>query len=498
MAFEVIIPNAGESVTSANVAQWHKSSGDAVSKGDVLLTIETDKVSQELEAEADGVLEIVVEEGEEVAIGTVVAKIDESAAASDAGGQPERVETEKDQAAPAQEDASEQSGGDDGSGEIVDVVVPNAGESVTSANVANWHVDDGGSVSKGDVLVTLETDKVSSELEAEENGRLEILVPEGEEVEIGKVIAKITVGAGGGVSAGKSESASPASTEVVSKPTESAPKPAEESQKVAERPKAAPKPAVKPDLSVVSAGGDRGVKSEAKTEGRTTRKKMSMLRRKIATHLVNAQQTAAILTTFNEVDMSAVMQLRKDVQEDFVKKHGCKLGFMSLFVKATVQALKDVPTINGRIDGTDVIQNHFYDIGVAVGTEKGLVVPVLRDCETKGFADIEKDIIGYAEKAREGKIEMSDLQGGVFTISNGGVYGSLLSTPIINPPQSGILGMHTIQQRPVAVDGKVEIRPMMYLALSYDHRLVDGKEAVTFLIRIKECLENPTRLMLEM
>ena len=234
------------------------------------------------------------------------------------------------------------------------------------------------------------------------------------------------------------------------------------------------------------------------TEGRTTRKKMSMLRRKIATHLVNAQQSAAILTTFNEVDMSAIMKLRKEVQEDFVKKHGCKLGFMSIFVKAVSQALKDVPSINGRIEGTDVIQNNFIDIGCAIGTDKGLVVPVLRDCDKKGFATIEKDILEYATKAREGKIEMSDLQGGSFTISNGGVYGSLLSTPILNSPQSGILGMHTIQQRPVAVNGQVEIRPMMYLALSYDHRLVDGKEAVTFLIRIKECLENPTRMMLEM
>jgi 2-oxoglutarate dehydrogenase E2 component (dihydrolipoamide succinyltransferase) len=225
---------------------------------------------------------------------------------------------------------------------------------------------------------------------------------------------------------------------------------------------------------------------------------MSMLRRKIATHLVNAQQTAAILSTFNEVDMSAIMKLRKEVQEDFVKKHGCKLGFMSIFVKAVSQALKDVPAINGHIDGNDIVQNNFVDIGCAIGTDKGLVVPVLRDCDKKGFADIEKEILDYAQKAREGKIEMADLQGGGFTISNGGVYGSLLSTPILNAPQSGILGMHTIQQRPVAIDGKVEIRPMMYLALSYDHRLVDGKEAVTFLIRIKECLENPTRMMLEM
>jgi len=224
---------------------------------------------------------------------------------------------------------------------------------------------------------------------------------------------------------------------------------------------------------------------------------MSMLRRKIATHLVNAQQDAAILTTFNEVDMSAVMKMRKSFQEDFVAKYGVKLGFMSLFTKAVVTALKAVPQINGRIDGDYVVQNNFYDIGVAVGTEKGLVVPVIRDCDKKNFAEIEKDIIAYATKAREGGIQLEDLQGGCFTISNGGVYGSLLSTPILNPPQSGILGMHTIQQRPVAVDGKVEIRPMMYLALSYDHRLVDGKEAVTFLIKIKECLENPTSMMFD-
>lgn len=223
-----------------------------------------------------------------------------------------------------------------------------------------------------------------------------------------------------------------------------------------------------------------------------------MLRRKIATHLVNAQQTAAILTTFNEVDMSSVMDLRKQVQDDFMKKHGVKLGFMSFFVKAVAQALKDVPSVNGRIDGTDIIENHFYDIGVAIGTEKGLIVPVLRDVDQKSFAQIEKEILDYAKKAKDGKITLEDLTGGVFTISNGGTYGSLLSTPILNPPQSGILGMHTIQQRPVAVNGQVVIRPMMYLALSYDHRLVDGKEAVTFLIRIKDCLESPTRLLLEM
>ena len=196
--------------------------------------------------------------------------------------------------------------------------------------------------------------------------------------------------------------------------------------------------------------------------------------------------------------MTEVMKLRKSVQEEFVSKHSVKLGFMSLFTKAVVQALKDVTSLNARIEGNEIIENHFYDIGIAIGTEKGLIVPVVRDCDQKSFAQIEKDIIEYSLRAKEGKIELSDLSGGVFTISNGGVYGSLLSTPILNPPQSGILGMHTIQQRPMAINGKVEIRPMMYLALSYDHRLVDGKEAVGFLIRIKDCLENPTRMMLEM
>jgi 2-oxoglutarate dehydrogenase E2 component (dihydrolipoamide succinyltransferase) len=228
-----------------------------------------------------------------------------------------------------------------------------------------------------------------------------------------------------------------------------------------------------------------------------SRRKLTPLRRKIALQLVNAQQTAAILTTFNEVDMSAVMSLRKDVQEGFQAKHGVKLGFMSFFIKATVEALQAVPQINAQLEGDELIENHYFDIGVAVGTEKGLVVPVIRGCETLSLAGLEKELLGYAVKAREGKIGLSDLQGGCFTISNGGVYGSLLSTPILNPPQSGILGMHKIQERPVAINGKVEIRPMMYLALSYDHRVVDGKEAVTFLIKIKEALENPVRLFLD-
>ncbi len=492
MATEVKIPNVGESITSANVARWHKQDGETVTKGETVLTIETDKVSNDLMADSDGTLRIRVQEGEEVAIGTVVAVIEESSvAATPASEQPAAV-TSGDSAG---ESASAIPSPSESEVKVIEIKVPAAGESITSANVGHWHVANGAHVSKGDVLVTLETDKISNELEAEADGVIATIVAEGEEVAIGTVIATLTTGA------------APAASDTPAAPTPipaAAPAPAPVSNVAPAQPVVAtPAPAaaevdLKPDLTVVPDPPERAGSPQIEDNGRTTRKKMSMMRRKIASHLVNAQQTAAILTTFNEVDMTAVMNLRKLVQENFMTKYGCKLGFMSFFIKATVEALMDVPAINGRIEGTDIIQNNFYDIGVAIGTEKGLVVPVVRDCDKKSFAEIEQDILDYAEKAREGGLQLDDLQGGVFTISNGGVYGSLLSTPILSPPQSGILGMHTIQQRPIALDGEVVIRPMMNLALSYDHRLVDGKEAVTFLIRIKEGLENPSRLMLGM
>ena len=479
MSLDVKVPAAGESITSANVARWHKKNGDPVKKGDILVTLDTDKVSNELEAAADGTLEILVGEGEEVSIGTVIARISGEIAAAAAAAPVVQAPAVAPVAA---------------SGAVIELKVPAAGESITSANVAKWRKNDGEQVVQGEVLVTLETDKVSNELEAPASGRLKILTPEGEEVSIGAVIATIDTG----VTASAPAASAPVMGSRGDMGAMATPAAAPSSLVVpASAGSSAPAPAPKPDFTAPVAPAER-VTPSAVTEGRTTRKKMSMLRRKIATHLVNAQQTAAILTTFNEVDMTSVMDLRKDVQENFMKKHGVKLGFMSFFVKAVAQALKDVPSVNGRIDGTDIIENHFYDIGVAIGTEKGLMVPVLRDVDQKSFARIEQDILDYAKKAKDGKITLEDLTGGVFTISNGGTYGSLLSTPILNPPQSGILGMHTIQQRPVALNGQVVIRPMMYLALSYDHRLVDGKEAVTFLIRIKDCLENPTRLLLEM
>lgn len=399
----------------------------------------------------------------------------------------------------------------------LEVKIPAVGESITSGLISTWHKNDGDAVNAGDVLLTLETDKVSTELTAERAGTLKIQVPAGTEVKIGEVVATIEeTGATAGqplapASAAKGETAPLSTPEQQVAPGYSTPTPevrAEGAKPVPQAPPpAAPVEQSKPDVSALSraveaANGALNVPSAesapAVREGRVTRKRMSPLRRKIAAQLVMAQQTAAILTTFNECDMTAVMKLRSEMQDAFTKEHGLKLGFMSFFVKATVSALKAVPGVNSRADGDDIVQNHYYDIGVAVGTERGLVVPVIRDADQKSFAQIEKDIADYAVKAREGKIKIEDLQGGVFTISNGGIYGSLLSTPILNPPQSGILGLHKIQERPMAVKGQVVVRPMMYLAHSYDHRVIDGKEAVTFLVRIKDCIENPGRLLLDL
>lgn len=381
----------------------------------------------------------------------------------------------------------------------LDVKVPSIGESITSGVLGVWRKKPGEFVRAGDVLFEIETDKVTSEVFADSPGILHQLVAEGAEVKVGQVVATITEG--------NAPDPAPAPA--------AAPSPATKEDKEKE-PVLSPAVRVlveenKLDPATVKATGKGGrllkedvlahlssrpatastVPNATPSGPRQTRRRMSALRKKVADRLVGAQHTAAILTTFNEVDMSAVMALRSRVQDRFLAKHGIKLGFMSFFVKAVVHALRTVPQINARIEGDEIVENHFYDIGVAIGTEKGLMVPVVRNAEQLDHAGIEKEIAAYAQKARSGKITLQDLEGGVFTISNGGIYGSLLSTPILNPPQSGILGMHTIQERPVAVAGRVEIRPMMYLALSYDHRLVDGKEAVTFLISVKEYIENP-------
>ena len=396
----------------------------------------------------------------------------------------------------------------------VEVKIPAVGESISSGIVSVWHNKSGDFVNAGDALFTLETDKVSTEIVAETSGVLDTIVPEGQEVKIGEVVAMIH---------DSKKSSSGARTEKKQEKTET--------RTAASREKSEEENALSPavrriveeenlqpeEISGTGKGGritkadaltaaqNRGASEQIvdvsqdrqSTDGRFVRKRMSPLRRKIAAQLVMAQHAAAILTTFNECDMSAVQELRAKSQDAFTKKHGVKLGFMPFFIKASVEALKAVPVINGRIEDEDFIYNNFYDIGVAVGTERGLVVPIVRDADKKSFADLERDIADFATKARDGKLKIEDLTGGTFTVSNGGVYGSLLSTPILNPPQTGILGMHKIMPRPVAINGKVEVRPMMYLAFSYDHRAIDGKEAVTFLIKVKECVEDPKKLPLD-
>lgn len=420
-----------------------------------------------------------------------------------------------------------------------EVKIPAMGESISSGILAMWHVKDGDYVSEGQAIFELETDKITSEANAEVSGKITIKVLADEEVEIGQLVALIDESA-----SAPSDNATPTPAPAVPSPSPTTPKPAPTTKVPSATPIVAPTPSTsgkshtlspaarkaaaetgldtqqiqgtgkdgrvtKGDILETAAGASTStapmpaateiapLTAPARTDSsvRETRKKMSPLRRKIAEHLVAATQEAAMLTTFNEVDMSAVMGLRKTHQEAFINAHGIKLGFMSFFTKAVTHALQAVPAVNARIEGDTIVSQNFYDIGVAVGTPKGLMVPVIRDCERKNFAEIETDILNYAKAARDGKIQMQDLQGGVFTISNGGIYGSMLSTPIINHPQPAILGLHNIQERAVVINGEIVARPMMYLALSYDHRLIDGKEAVTFLVKIKEAIEDPSRLL---
>jgi 2-oxoglutarate dehydrogenase E2 component (dihydrolipoamide succinyltransferase) len=391
----------------------------------------------------------------------------------------------------------------------MDIKIPSLGESITEATISKWFKKEGDAVAQDEPVLELETDKVTVEVPAAAAGRLDrILAAAGSTVKIGEVVGAIAAGAAGGT-------ASPIRSAPSAPPKAAAPAPAAPAAAAAPMPGPAGRKALaEAGLSAsqvqgsgkdgrvtkadVAAGGAAPAKAAARAAGpRETRSKMSRLRQRIAERLKAAQNTAAMLTTFNEVDMGNVMRLRDRYKDNFEKRHGVRMGFMSFFVKACVQALKEIPAVNAEIDGDEIVYKNFYNIGVAVGTAQGLVVPVLRDCDELGLAGIEKAINEYGKRARDGKIGLEDLSGGTFTISNGGVYGSLNSTPILNPPQSGILGMHKIQPRPMAIGDKVEIRPMMYLALSYDHRIVDGREAVTFLVRVKECIEDPERLLLD-
>ena len=404
------------------------------------------------------------------------------------------------------------------------ILVPTLGESVTEATVAKWLKKSGDTVNEDEPIIELETDKVSVEVTSPKTGVItEITVQEGQTVEVGAQLGLI--GESGAKVATQPEESEKPKIEKIEVEQEIKPKPKKEKEEKViqlnvER-KSEPSPAAKRmieenkiDISSVHGTGRRGqiLKSDLiglmgvnpgldkkfQEKGPEERVKMSRLRATIAKRLKEAQNTAAMLTTFNEIDMSMIMQIRKDNKDEFEKMYGVKLGFMSFFVKACVNALQTFTAVNAEIQGEEIVYKNYYNIGVAVGTDKGLVVPVVRGADQMSFADIEKEIITLGGKARNGQLSIDELQGGTFTITNGGIYGSMLSTPILNPPQSGVLGMHNIVQRPIVIDGKIEIRPMMYLALSYDHRIIDGKEAVSFLVRVKEILEDPRRLFLNL
>jgi len=444
MSLPVKIPPLGESIASGILAKWHVKDGDTVRKDQPLFELETDKITSEATAEAAGVITLAVAEGAEVKIGQIVATIEPAATDSKSEDRNPKSEAPAAAQSPIGKPKSEVAPPSPAVRRLAEET------RVDPASLAGS--GKAGRVTKGDMLAAAEV--------AARNPNLEIRNP-------------------------KSELATSPQSQIGNPKSAIAPAPP-------------PAPAIPPAAIPSAAQSPIGnSKSEIVPPGaRQTRKKLSPLRAKIAERLVQAKNQTAMLTTFNEVDMTAVRELRTRYQEDFTKRHGVKLGFMSFFVKAVVQALREVPAVNASLDRDEVVRNNFFDIGVAVSTERGLMVPVLRDCDTRDMPQLEKDLAAYATKARDGKIALEDLQGGVFTITNGGVFGSLLSTPILNPPQCAILGMHAIQDRPVALNGQVVIRPMMYLALSYDHRIVDGREAVTFLVKVKQSIEAPDRLLL--
>jgi 2-oxoglutarate dehydrogenase E2 component (dihydrolipoamide succinyltransferase) len=509
MATEIKVPTLGESLTEGTVANWLKSIGDVVAIDEPILELETDKVTMEVNAPIAGTLvEIIAATGEEVEVGATLGLIGDAGNAT----------------TPVNNQASSQVVSDE---TVTDVIVPVLGESLTEGTVANWLKSLGDAVGLDEPLLELETDKVTIEVNAPISGHLiEILASVGDEVEVGAVLGRLGSVAGAEI---------PSTIRPVSEPT-----------KVVSAENIQMSPAVRKiiedqgyDATKISATGKDGrltkgdilafqkadggaAVSEPATKAvplpldtqnsnaartqipslpagpREERIKMTRLRKVIAGRLKDAQNTAAMLTTFNEVDMSAVMEARAEFQEKFEKIHGVRLGFMSYFVKAAIVALKEFPAVNAEIQGDEIVYKNYYNIGVAVGTPTGLVVPVLKNADQMSFADIEKSIKDFGRRARDGQLSLDEMTGGSFTITNGGIYGSMLSTPIINAPQSGILGMHNIVKRPWVVGEDIKIRPVMYLAHSYDHRIIDGREAVSMLVRIKECIENPQRIMLDM
>ncbi|MGM0580630.1 MAG: 2-oxoglutarate dehydrogenase complex dihydrolipoyllysine-residue succinyltransferase [Bacteroidota bacterium] len=533
MSLEIKVPEVGESITEVTIASWLKKDGDFVEQDEIIAELESDKATFELPAEASGVLKIKAQEDETVDVGSVICEIDENA---EGGG--EKAEDKKEEKkADNKEEKSEQkedkkkssSSSSDGpkkTGDVHEMVVPTVGESITEVTISSWLKSDGDYVELDEVIAEVESDKATFELPAEADGFLKIVAEEGDTIEIGATICKIEVTEGGAPSDSSSEKSTSDSdsgseskeegkeTYATGHPSPAAAKilkekgidpsnikgsgkdgriTKEDAENAEKQSSKAPEKDSKPSDSGIETdklpSPDSGQREQRK-------EKMSSLRKTVARRLVSVKNETAMLTTFNEVDMKPIMDLRKKYKEQFKEKYEVGLGFMSFFTKACTMALKEWPAVNASIDGNEMVYSDYVDMSIAVSSPKGLVVPVIRNAEKLSFHEIEGEVIRLAKKARDGKLSIEEMTGGTFTITNGGIFGSMLSTPIINAPQSAILGMHNIVERPVAINGEVQIRPIMYVALSYDHRIIDGKESVSFLVRVKELLEDPTRLLL--
>lgn len=519
MTIDITVPPVGESITEVTVAAWHKKNGDTVKADDVLCDLESDKATFELPATGEGILRIVANQGQTLPIGGLVAQIEANGAA--AAAEPAKA-AQPSGPAPQSPDPSASKGTP---AEVREMRVPTVGESITEVTISNWLKEDGEQVAQDEVICEIESDKASFELNAEISGVLRIVAQKGKTVAVGDLICRIEGGAGGTSKApanGQTQTSAPASQPASGQANSAsganaspvaanilADKGLDPNQIKGSGPQGrimkddvlkASQPAAPqqppPSTTQKTSSESAPVRVSAPGERNERRLAMSPLRKTVARRLVAVKNDTAMLTTFNEVDMKPVMDLRAKYKDKFKEKHEVGLGFMSFFTKAVCEALRDFPAVNARIDGEEMVYNDFVDVSIAVSAPKGLVVPVIRNAESMSMAEIEKEVMRLAGRARDNKLTIEEMTGGTFTITNGGVFGSMMSTPIINAPQSAILGMHNIVERPVVVDGQIVIRPMMYVALSYDHRIIDGRESVGFLVRVKQLLEDPARLLL--
>ena len=514
MSLEIKVPAVGESITEVTIAQWFKQEGDYVEMDEIICELESDKATFELNAEAAGTLHIVAQEGDTLEIGQIICTLDTEAVGE---SKPAPADSSTNDA-PEPAAASE---GPKATGEIKEMIVPTVGESITEVTISSWLKEDGDFVTLDEIIAEVDSDKATFELPAEANGILRIVAQEDDTIEIGAMICKIEVMTGEAPSAGSAPTAntatasaattsgnetyatghaSPAAAKILAEKGINAAsitgtgkdgritkEDAEKAQVSAPKPAAAPAPAKTESMpEAPAAPGSRNERRE----------RMTSLRKTVSKRLVSVKNETAMLTTFNEVNMKPIMDIRRQYKEKFKEKYEVGLGFMSFFTKAVTMAAKEWPAVNARIEGNEIVYNDFVDVSIAVSAPKGLMVPVIRNAESMSFDQVEKEIVRLAMKARDGKLTIDEMTGGTFTVTNGGIFGSMLSTPIINAPQSAILGMHNIVERPMAVNGEVKILPIMYVALSYDHRIVDGRESVSFLVRVKELLEDPTRLLL--